>query len=326
MKKQNKKMKGWHKALIIVGSIIGGIFSLALVAILTMNVVKFAIYDEYFSIRTTVCTNNGLDSNYVSQGTAITDDGVYLITSGYMSDKTASRIYITEIATNKYKYVELYKDENKPATYHFGGVAVNKDKIYLASNDKVFSILLSDALSKDSLIIQEEFEANNQASFVFCDANHIYVGEFYDGGKYVTENKITYNNATYNAIVEKYKIGDYSKPLSVIAIRNKVQGFALDENGNILLSCSYGLSSSAFYYYKNDSLINTETTYFDNVPLYVLESHDLFVKAPAMSEDLDYLNGKFYTNFESACNKYLYGKLFFNADKIVALDFTKLIK
>ena len=52
----------------------------------------------------------------------------------------------------------------------------------------------------------------------------------------------------------------------------------------------------------------------------------MVITAPAMSEDLDYANGKFYTNFESACNKYIFGKFFINSDKIVALDIEKLTR
>ena len=59
---------------------------------------------------------------------------------------------------------------------------------------------------------------------------------------------------------------------------------------------------------------------------YVLEKEDKKLVGPAMSEDLDYYNGKFYTNFESASNKYVYGKFFLESNKIVALDFSKIVK
>ena len=41
-----------------------------------------------------------------------------------------------------------------------------------------------------------------------------------------------------------------------------------------------------------------------------------------MSEDLDYYDGKVITLFESACDKYIFGKFFF-ANKIVSLDINK---
>ena len=40
-----------------------------------------------------------------------------------------------------------------------------------------------------------------------------------------------------------------------------------------------------------------------------------------MSEDLSYSNGKVYTMYENACDKYIYGKFFFGSNKVVALDF-----
>jgi hypothetical protein len=39
-----------------------------------------------------------------------------------------------------------------------------------------------------------------------------------------------------------------------------------------------------------------------------------------MSEDLEFYNGKVLTHFESASDKYIFGKLFF-ANKIVALEY-----
>ena len=51
----------------------------------------------------------------------------------------------------------------------------------------------------------------------------------------------------------------------------------------------------------------------------MLGTEDKIIKAPAMSEDLSFSNGKVYTMFESACNKYIFGKLFFT-NKIIALE------
>lgn len=324
METKKTKMKWWNKTLIIIGSFFGGLFSLILVVLLSLNIVKFSIYSDYYSIREIVCTNHGLNDNYVSQGTAITNDGNYVITSGYMKDKTASRIYITNTSNNTFHCVSFLKPDGKAAKYHFGGVAVSNDTIFLASNDSIFTVSLTEAMNNDELTLNLLFEVNNSASFVFVDDTYIYVGEFYDGKQYVTENSLTYNNKTYNAIVEQYTLGSYTAPYAVYGIRDKVQGFAVSDKGDMLLSTSFGLTSSNFYYYKNTSVINTGETYL-SAPLYVLENEDFKLSGPAMSEDLDFLNGKFYTNFESACNKYIFGKFFFNSDKIVALDFSGLI-
>jgi hypothetical protein len=324
---KNEKHPSWLRRLLVgLLSSLVAIIALPLVAILVLNIGKYVIYYDYYQIRDIVCTNYGLYSNYVSQGTAITDDGKYLITSGYMSDGTNSRIYITNIENDSTHYVNLNLSLDTKCTYHVGGVATANGYIYIASNDTVFYISLEDALKTDTMVIHKYFEVNNQASFIFVDDNYIYVGEFNDNNAYKTNNEVTYNGVTYKAIVEKYPLIAPIAPVAVYAIRDKVQGFAMNENGDILLSTSFGLSSSNFYYYKSSSVINTQTTYNGLTPLYVLEKEDKKLVGPAMSEDLDYYNGKFYTNFESACNKYIYGKFFLESNKIVALDFSKIVK
>ena len=327
MKKEKKKLKWWQKTLVITGFSIGGLIAFVLSVILTLNVAKFGIYAEYYSIRSLVCTNHGLNNNFVSQGTAVTDDGKYLITSGYMSDKTNSRIYITDIKTNKTHYVKLKNTSGKDSKAHFGGVAITGDTIYLSNSSKVYTLSLSEALTADTLQISQYLEVNSRSSFIFTNDDYLYVGEYYDGAEYATKNSYTYNGRTYHAIVEKYDFDDTSKPEAVYAIRNRVQGFAVDEKGGILLSTSSGINSSGYYYYKTSNIVDTEETYKEtNAPLYVLETANKTIYGPAMSEDLDYYNGKFYTNFESSSNKYIFGKFFFNSNKIVALNFDKIVK
>lgn len=319
---KNKKMPWWKKTLLISGSTLGIIVTLCCVFVLVVNTFKWTFYPEYYSIREVLCTNHGMNDNYISQGTAITNDGKYLITSGYMSDKTHSRIYITEIETDQTKYVKLTRN-GEPCTYHMGGVAFGNDTVYLSSNRHIFSFPLSDLFEKDIIELGEGTKINNTGSYIFSNDEHLFVGEFWDGVKEV-EEKVIYNNKEYCAITKVYRWDDLSAPVSVIAVREKVQGFAVSAAGGILLSTSYGLNNSKFYYYKESSIIDTKTTFRD-VPLYVCENHDLLIEGPAMSEDLDYHDGKFITNFESACNKYFYGKLVIGADKIVALDVEKLL-
>lgn len=47
------------------------------------------------------------------------------------------------------------------------------------------------------------------------------------------------------------------------------------------------------------------------IPLWYLDSNDLTkdVKLPPMSEEIVFVDGRIYVMNESACNKYLFGKL-----------------
>lgn len=324
MKKEKKKMNKLEKTLFVINLIITSLLGLVFTVILSFNGLKFAIYSDYYSARDVVCTNHGLNLNYISQGTAVTDDGKYVITSGYMSDKTNSRIYITNTETDETHYVKLKYASGKPVKLHLGGVAVEEDTIYLPSGNKVWTLSLQQSLQNDEMEITELMATNNNGSYIYTDDEYLYVGEFYRKQNYQTDNSVVYNSNTYNAIVEKYDFDDLSKPEAVYAVRNQVQGFAVNENGDIVLSTSYGLASSYLHYYKSSSVIDTGTQYL-GAPLHVLETEDYSLMAPAMSEDLDYYNGRFYTNFESSSNKYIFGKFFINSNKIVSIDFTKLV-
>ena len=108
-------------------------------------------------------------------------------------------------------------------------------------------------------------------------------------------------------------------PIEVYSIRNKVQGFAVSDTGDIYLSTSYGLTSSTYYKYPATSLTKTDEV-FEGAPVSYLDGEYTTLTGPAMSEDLDYSNGKLICYTESACNKYIFGKFFF-AYYFFELDF-----
>ena len=294
---------------ILVGGALGG-----------LNIAKFGIYSEYYSIRENVCKNPGLNDGFVCQGIAITDDEKNIIVSGYMKDHSASRVYVTDLASNSY-YVSLTTN-GEVFKGHAGGIATTGNNVYLASDDTIFTFALSDLLAcknGDVIDIGLGTLINNEASFVYTDDNYLYVGEFHDGGKYVTKHPYETPEGLNHAIVSRYDINDLSKPNKIYSIRDKVQGMCFAPDGKVILSTSYGLADSVYYVYnESDALDSGET--LDGAPVYYLNNCIREVKGPAMSEDLDYYNGKVITLSESASNKYIFGKFFF-ANKIVALSF-----
>lgn len=279
-----------------------------------LNISKYFIYRDYYTRKTDICINPGLNDNFVPQGIAVSDTEDLILTSGYMKDKTASRIYITN-SKNEERYVELYQGD-KISTKHFGGIALSGDIAYLATSSRIFPIALSDILNNDEIDIGDGIEVPNSASFVYADNEYLYVGEFHDGGKYVTDHPIETRDGTYYAICTMYSLSDYTTPLRVYSLPNKVQGFAIDENGTIVLSTSYGLADSKYYIYRDVEASGKE---YLGAPLYILDSYSDVISGPAMSEDLSYKDGKFYCLSESASDKYIFGKFFF-ANSIYALD------
>lgn len=281
-----------------------------------MNIAKFAIYKQYYSIEESVCKNPGLNDGAIPQGVAVDENENIIYTTAYFSNDNASRIYIIN-SNNKTRYVNLYESENKKYTGHVGGIAYAKKKLYLTGDGCVYIINIED-LNNDKVILTNYFIVNNDASFISITNNYLYVGEFSHGSNYVTNHEISVKNDTYYAICSVYSLDDLDSPIRIYSIPNKVQGFCVTDKGTIVLSSSYAVASSKYYiFYNEDIEYNNET--YEGIPLIKLDSPSKVIKGPAMSEDLEFANGKIYCLTESASNKYIFGKFFF-ANKIYTLN------
>lgn len=312
------------KILIIAGksalfTILGAI-ALVLLVIIGLNIAKFFIYSEYYSIKTNVCKNPGLNDGFVCQGIAVSEENGAILVCGYMKDKSNSRIYVTDYDSNSY-YVELTRDGEK-YTGHAGGLAITGDTVYIANAKKIYSFPLQNVLSAnngDIVDIGSGTKVNTNASFVYTDEEYLYVGEFHDGGKYVIENHENETaEGTHFAICTKYALNDLETPVAVYTLRNNVQGICFTPKGKVVMSTSYGLTDTVYYIYDLNSVTDSGVT-FDGAPVYYLDNLEKEIHGPAMGEDLDYYDGKIITLTESASTKYIFGKLF-GATKIVGLD------
>lgn len=133
---------------------------------------------------------------------------------------------------------------------------------------------------------------------------------------------------------ESAEFGVVSEPVAIISAREMIQGICMTPEGQLVISSSWGLATSNLYFYDmadftciNENYTyegqiaygdledeNAEKTYEDfsfTLPCYVIDSHDAerVVVAPPMSEELVCLDGKIIVFCESACNKYLFGKI-----------------
>ena len=306
------------------------ILSFAVLIIGGGNIVKFAIYPEYYSIKTDLCKNPGLSDGFVCQGICAYEQEEKFLVSGYMMDNSPSRIYVTDTENNSY-YVSVTYGSGKAFTGHSGGIAISGDDAYIASGDNLYAIPLPsiiDASNGDSVSISKIIPVNNEASFVYADEDYIYVGEYHDGKSIFTDHPYETPDGTYYAIVSRYSAKEITKyhkknyptvtPDKIYSIRNNAQGICFTPDGNVVISTSYGINDTVYYVYEEaDALALKET--LDGANVYCLYDHIKEIKAPAMGEDLDYYDGQIITLTECASNKYVFGKFFF-ADKIVSLN------
>lgn len=303
----------------IAGIVLASVLALVILVVGGLNIAKFAIYSDYYSMETNICTNPGLGDGFVCQGIAISEANEKIIVSGYMADDSASRLYVTDYDSNSY-YVTLAKN-GEAFTGHAGGVAVSGETVYIANGKRVYLVALQDVLSAmngDAVDVGEGIPVNNSASFVYADETYLYVGEFHDGGKYVTDHPYETPDGIYHAIVSRYALDNLTQPDKIYSIRDKVQGICFTPEGQVVLSTSYGLSDTVYYVYHEADAVDSGEM-LDGAPVYYLNNCIKEVNGPAMGEDLDYYDGKVITLTESASNKYIFGKFFF-ANKVVALD------
>ncbi len=307
------------KAVKIILSFVAGILALVVLFLLVMNIAKFAIYNEYYSIENSLCKNPGLRDGFVCQGICISEKDNRILVSGYMADHSASRIYITDLENNSY-YISLNFD-SMDFTGHAGGIATDGNSVYIASDEAIYSLPLENILNSqngDTLQITKSAELDNAASSLYINDGYLYVGEFHNGEEYVTNHPYDTADGTYNAIISQYALNDLTEPVKVYSIKNKVQGICFTPQGKIVLSTSYGLTDSVYYVYDEASLSPSDN-FFEGAPVYYLDSPIREFKGPAMAEGLDYYEGKIITLTESASDKYIFGKLFF-ANHIAELE------
>lgn len=306
----------------ILGVAVGAALGLAVLVVGGLNVLKFAIYTDYYSIESEICTNPGLNDGFVCQGICVSEEHERILVSGYMTDGGNSRIYVTDYESNSY-YVELTR-EGKAYTGHAGGVAVTGDTVYISNASKLFIASLSEILSAkngDTVDIGAGVKVNSAASFVYADESYVYVGEYNDPDEKQKEHIYETPSGTNHSIIERYSHDNLENPDKIYSIGDYAQGVCFTPDGRIIFSTSHGLTSSIYYVYRENEAVDSGNT-LDGTPVYYLGECIQQISGPAMSEDMDWFDGKVITLGESASNKYIFGKLFFAYD-IVGLEFCK---
>lgn len=310
------------KILKITGIVLGSILVTVGLVIGVTNSIKFAIYSSYYSIESRLCGNPGLNDGYIPQGITFLDGHDLVLTSGYFKDGRNSRMYVTDLNDNAY-YVNLTTN-GKDYTGHAGGVAYTNDKVYLVNANKVFVTPLEKILNAkngDTVDMSEGISINNKGSFCFTNDTSLFVGEFNNGTSNKTNNPYSYNGEDHYAIISEYAIDDFTKPVRIYSIVDKVQGCVF-YNNKIILSTSWAINDSVYYIYDQHTNVFDIGTTFDNVPVYFIGGEAKEIRGPAFAQGLDVYDGKVISCSEAASNAYVVGK-FFNAWDIVSLDFYK---
>lgn len=318
----------------IIGISLGSVVGLFLVTVLALACARNLMYKNFLKNAKEEVKIPGLDAPYSPQGLAyVPEDDAFLFT-GYMTDHTSSRIYINN-KENNVGMVKMPNLNDKTFTGHVGGIAKYKDYVYVANNKKIYVLSYQEikenaykAEKDQTPLTMTSFSVHNQASFVFANEEGLWVGEFYLKNKYETDESHhfkTSDGSHNNAWVEHYSFmkndGNDNEdakayglasltPDQIVTVKQKVQGFAVDEQGRFILSTSWAIFHSYLTVYeaiqesqKEDRFVTIDEK---GIPVYDLNSKNQIsiTRMMPMSEDLDYYNGNVYVNFESACKKY----------------------
>ena len=307
------------KALKTTGKVLLYILIAVVMLLLVLRFGVTAVYFDFFDHAQSEFLIPGLASNWVPQGfDYLESEKVYLM-CGYMSDDTASRVYVRQ-EDGQTHYVELLYADGTPYRKHAGGICASGKYVYVAGDDGVDVFLLSDVLEEQEAKKLGKIVTGHDMAYCSFYNGYLLAGNFYHPETYETpaEHRITTPAGDSNTSLmiifkmdENVEFGIDPTPVAAFSAPEKVQGVCFTSDDEIVLSTSYSVKSSHLYYHRIDTARSaTVTACGVEVPLYYLDSATLTdtVTLPPMSEELVYMDGRVQVMCESACNKYIFGK------------------
>lgn len=308
-------MEKWKKTGKITLYILAGITIFVIILHLSVT----ALYHRFFMAAQSKFLVPGLDEPFVQQGFDYVEQTDTYLICGYMTDGSASRIYIRDGA-GETRFVPIIKANGQDYTGHSGGICHNGRYVYVASAGGLQVLTLDDILDGGNATIIGKIETGFDVSSCSFYDGYLLAGEFYREGSHPTDPshwQTTPEGMENPALIvaypadDKASFGIVTTPAAAISVPELVQGFCFTGSHEIVLSTSYGLSSSHLYYHRIDTgragQIDLNGT---TVPLLYLDSGSLThsVALPPMAEEIVCREGAVYILNESASNKYIFGK------------------
>lgn len=276
----------------------------------------------------------GLKEGFIPQGIFYEEEnGIFLISGYYKSKAQPSRVIVVDSEGNFVKSVGCISRKGNKAYGHFGGVAVYKDNVYVATTGVTHVLSLSEILNAsddDYVLIQGELYTDVTCSYVNVQGGVLYIGEFTD----ITADDIkTATNVYSKNCFEKYysrcnafildENGKYGIKSDKIDSDNnmipdfafttpfKVQGMCVLSDGRLVFSASAtAVTNSHVYLYEDvtkgepDEIISVGGS---DVPLYYCDNDALIntYRVPTYLEEVTlYPDGSVYLITESAASAY----------------------
>ena len=267
------------------------------------------------------------NKGYIAQG--ITYDfakGNFYLT-GYMKDGSASPILVVNKKSGKLiNVVRMANPDGSDYAGHAGGLALMNGKLYVAgSHDSCFYVFKKSDIEKaekNSAVSYSEVldlkKGGDQIGVAYCTTRNglIYAGEFYRNPQYILSEKhqVQTSDGLQYALAVGFEINPDGKTTTAkiaYSIPVEIQGMCFEGN-TLYLTTSWGLEKSFVYKYNLDKIpqSGTKEVCGETVPLYnlTMQNMEACYTLPSMAEEIEYVDGHFYINNESASDKYVFGK------------------
>lgn len=310
------------RAVAIVATIIIGV---VLVALVGVNVFVRTAYAPFYDQATREFPIPGVGEGFVPQDLDYLDDANEWLFSGYMADGLPSPIYKRALDGS---VAQLAVELPDGSEYRGHGSAITStDRYVLITRDEGYLVFdaaeVAAARNGETIRAIGSVDMDFSPAFMNIENDTLYAGNFYFPGDYETpdHHRITTADGTENPAIlyaypadEQGAFGFAEKAARAYSIPGLVQGVAVTPDDQLVLSASYGLRSSHLLAYDMAQLAVEGEFIADGetVPLYALDGRALVgdVEAPPMTEGIESHGGRIYIAEESACNKYIFGKLY----------------
>ena len=307
--------------------IVAAVLMCLVIARLLFNLFLNIEFSEFYSSAKGVGEVAGLNDGGVQQGLDYVEESKALLSSCYMTDDSASRIYVTK--DGKTTYTELYNKDGTAYDGHVGGICHNGAYLYVGASGGIKVFSLADVLDgKDKTTMIGEVKLINTASWCTVNGGYLYAGKFSsieDAAYQPAEEYMIKNPKNENemncSIISVYKLSaeaefgiESENPELVMSCIGTVQGGVFTKDGNLILSTSRGIAPSRFYFYDMEKARTNTLTYTEDGKTYPmiflgLDSLTYKLEGPPMAEEIVVIDGAMYIMNESACIKYLFGNL-----------------
>lgn len=306
--------------------IIFGVLAVLVIAgTVAVNIYMRTTYGPFYDEARVEFAQPGLDEGFIPQDLDYFDAIGGWLFSGYESDGSPSPLY-RQLDDGSFARLQIALPDGSLYDGHGSAVTSTDDHVFLTCEGGYLILDAQDvaeAADGDTMEARALRDLDFSPAFMNIENDVLYTGNFYFPEAYETpaEHRIMAADGTENpAVLYAYPADgedDYGfsgQAERVYSIPGKVQGVCFTEEGRIVLSTSYGLASSHILVYDEALLQPLGTFPADGteVPLYSLDSSSLAetIEAPPMTEGIESHLGRIYISNESACNKYLFGKLY----------------